>query len=970
MKKKLQKIKYALLSIMLLFVVLGTKAQVNISFPEVVFTDMATVAKGNSSTTIMNRLITLIDNTPTGQSIHISIYMINYQPLMDALKNAETRGVDLHLIVDMSRPDPQNANATSLPWLQSNLAGSEVIVTTNDVSANAINHHKHALFSGVSTTAGLATNVTFQTSHNFTTSDMGKIQDALIFNETDIYNAFLDNWQVMKQNAASGMKQNFNYHTYNLNAINAKLTFFPRITNGVHDGGDDIVENLTAITDVANAKIKIAMSDWSDSRPAIADKLIQLRNQGATIEVYAKDAAGVQTKAKLRQLANLGATVRIFNLEEGSDAKFNIHAKMMLIEGTWNGVANAKVILTGSHNYTDGALKTNNEVLVTLLNANLFTQYAAYFEGFKTVVPSVQLLAWNFNTLNTTGNELNNLSSLTSGGVFNATLQRGSGFKISSLSKGMGSSRVNTDLATTRDNAIARNEYFEFKIVPKPGRSVSLFEIEYAIRRSSTAAPSTGAWAYVIEEGGIATPLTFITPDFSFRHEGANTSANISLGWQQAAIDLTQVQQLQHIGFGKTVSLRLYAWGGTTTTATFGLGPYSVNNTNSVVINGDIEAVLDHKLLIGWSANSSSGEASTLNSTLNSTAISPAAISRGSGLEASSLSKGYSSRTNANLNFSNIVDKASAVANNSYLEFSINIKPNYKISLETIYAKLRRSGAGAKKYSWSYSIDGGTFEEITTTPVSFTNAATSGVQQEPINLTAISALQNLEGAKAIKFRLYSWEYTSAAGSFALGLSESNSDDALTITGTSTYTPPLPITLTKFEAKRLNSSVNLFWETISEQNNSHFEVLKSNDGEKWIELASIKGAGNSNQLINYRTVDHAPSAGLNYYQLKQIDFDGKSSLSKVLSIDFGLVPSANLMANYHAQSIKIFTNGFAQGDAKIVVYNLNGQALASKTTYLQKGTNEVVLPIALHKGLYVVALYNTEGKKSEKFIVGN
>ena len=965
MKKKILKLNYVLLCIMLLLVGFKTNAQVNLSFPEVLFTDVNTIARGNSSTKIMNRLIALVDNTPAGQSVYLSIYMINYQPLMDALKNAETRGVDLHLIVDMSRSDPQVTNATSLPWLQSNLTNSEIVVTTSDISANSINHHKHALFSGVSTTTGLATNVTFQTSHNFTTSDMGKIQDALIFNDADIYNAFLSNWNIMKQNASSGMKANFNYTTHNLGA-NTKLTFFPRITSGVYDGEDDIVENLNAITDVANAKIRIAMSDWSDSRPAIVDKLIQLRNQGATIEVFVKDAAGTQTKTKLRQLATLGATVRIFNLEGGGDAKFNIHAKMMLLEGNWNGITNAKVILTGSHNYTDGALKTNNEVLVTLVNSTVYPQYIAYFDELKSVIPTVQLLAWNFNTLNTTGNEITNSSTFTSGGLFSGTVKRGDGFRVSGLSKGMGSARVNTDLVTTRANAISRNEYFEFKIVPKPGRSVTLSQIEYAIRRSSTAGPSTGAWAYVVEENGNSTILDFITPDFSFRHEGANTSANIALGWQQTPIDLTQVEAFKNIGHGKTVSLRLYAWGGTTTGATLGLGPYSVNNSNSVVLHGDVDQVLDSKLILGWSANEASGELATITSTLTAKAVNPSTIVRGAGLEASSLSRGFSARTNANLNFLDVTDQASAVANNSYLEFSLHVKAGSQVSLETIYAKFRRSGAGAKKYAWSYSVDNAAFEPITISPVSFTNSATSGIQQEPIDLKQIAALQNITNAKVIKFRLYSWEYTSAAGSFALGLSETSSDDVLTITGTTIVTP-LPVTLTSFDAKKTNNAVNLTWETASENNNSHFDVLKSVDGKNWQLLTTVLGNANSNKTVKYHSIDHRPAFGANYYQLKQVDFDGTFSLSKIEAVNFSLDTKESLKVNYIENTLKLFVNKTLAEQAEIAIYSVDGRKISAKTTFINIGSTVISLPAALARGVYLVKVKSLGGELVEKFI---
>ncbi|MNK50595.1 hypothetical protein D3C87_694740 [compost metagenome] len=973
MKKNLLKLSSLLLLLVLQLVSTKGSAQVNISFPEVAFTDVQSIAKGSSSSVIMNRLIALVDNTPAGESIYISIYMINYQPLMDALKNAETRGVNLHIIVDMSRSDPQVTNATSLPWLQSNLANSEIIVTTNDVSTNAINHHKHALFSGVNTTSGLVSNVTFQTSHNFTNSDMGKIQDALIFNEADIYQAFLANWNVMKQNASSGMRLNFVYTAHDFAAINTKLAFFPRIVAGVYDGGDNILENLNAITDVPNAKIRIAMSDWTDSRPAIVDKLIALRNQGATIEVYAKDAAGTQTKAKLNQLKTLGATVRIFNLSTDGQAVFNIHAKMMLIEGTWNSQPNVKVILTGSHNYTDGALKTNNEVLVTLINSPLFNTYDAYFNSLSEVLPTLQLLAWNFNTLNTTGSEISNLSTQTSGGLFNATLLRGTGFKVNGLSKGMGSVKdqvKNTTISTTRAMAIANEDYFEFNVSPKPGKKLILNNLEYVVRRSSTAAPKTGAWMYVVEENGVKGALqTISTADVTFTN-----GPSLSAGFQQTPIDLFQVQELQNIGFGKKVYLRLYFWGATTLTSTFGLGPYGVNNNSSVILNGDVmeDDVSAEKVLAGWQfatsnngSNAAGNELAYAASTM--VGIENTTISRGAGLKEYELVRGFSSVPEVLT-----PDKQAAVDGNSYLEFKLKPKANYTLALTTLYAKMRRSANGGAKsaFRWMYSVDGTNFTPLGATDDEFVNNYTEGLDQPSIDLSGVAALQQLQNNQEVTFRLYVWGFTAGlgTGTFAIGRSKNGFDDALFITGTATYNDPLPVTLTKFEAKKTNSAVALSWTTASEQNNSHFEVLKSADGIGWNVLTTVKGIGNSNQIHRYAAHDTKPFLGTNYYQLKQVDADGKSTLSKVLAIDFKLADVTKLAASYRSSILTVNTNGFSKGNAKITLYDITGKTLAAQSHWFENGSNTISIPASLQSGVYVLMVSTPTEREAIKILV--
>ena len=920
------------------------------------FTEIKAIAKGESSNVIIDKLISMINNTPSGESIHVAIYMINHQGIMDALKTAEDRGVNLHLIADMSRPDSQVTNATSLPWLQANLPNSEIVVSVNDVSPNAINHHKFALFSKVQTPDGVLQNVTFQTSHNFTGADARKIQDALVFNNADVYQAFLNNWQLIKANASSGMKANFNYNAYDIPSINTRLEFFPRLSAGVHDGVDNIEYHLNQITDVANAKIRIAMSDWSDSRPAIIDKLIALRNQGATIEVFAKDAAGTQTKNRLRQLATLGATVRIFNLEQGADAKFNIHAKMMLIEGVYKGQANSKVIITGSHNYTDGALKTNNEVLVTLVNSGLFSQYAAYFNELKIVVPTVQLLAWDLSDI-ATSVQYADYQSTTFSGLFPSLLKRGAGLVYGGLAKGFSSSKATTPSTLTADitEAISRNEYFEIDIKPALGKKVSIAEISAVVRKSAGGSFKM-QWAYV-KDGG--TPV--LLGEFIIL-------AAVTTGQVMEPLMVSDINGLQNLTAASKVALRLYMFAETSRGGTFAFGPSTTELANVISLRGDLETIADEKVILAWSAGGLSGETPTVNSTSNASSVSTSFLTRGNGLEASSLTNGFSSRTRNDLDFSTVTDYATAVANNSYIEFSMNIKPDHRVSLDKIYAKLRRSGAGARNYVWAYSIDNSAFVDINTAPVSFTNSATSGVYQNEIDLSLVAGLQNLQGAKEIRFRIYAWGFTSAAGSFAFGLSENASEDVLTLSGTAINT--LPVDLVKFEAKAFGNSVKLSWQTASETNNSHFEVLRSTDGVNWTLLTTLSGAGTVSQRKAYHATDNHPVSGANYYQLKQVDFDGKRTFSNIEVVNFSFAGSKKLIANYKSGGLNIAINGFAKGDAKISLYDISGKAIAHKMQLLSGDSHTVLLPVTLQNGIYILMLSTQAEKEAIKIFVQN
>ncbi|MBI1225329.1 MAG: T9SS type A sorting domain-containing protein [Bacteroidetes bacterium] len=97
--------------------------------------------------------------------------------------------------------------------------------------------------------------------------------------------------------------------------------------------------------------------------------------------------------------------------------------------------------------------------------------------------------------------------------------------------------------------------------------------------------------------------------------------------------------------------------------------------------------------------------------------------------------------------------------------------------------------------------------------------------------------------------------------------------------------PLPIELTNFDV-RLNqkNEVDIFWTTATEINNDYFIVERSLDGKFFKEIAIVDGAGNSSTEINYRALDAQPNFGINYYRLKQVDFNGTLTYSDIRAVN--------------------------------------------------------------------------------------
>lgn len=95
---------------------------------------------------------------------------------------------------------------------------------------------------------------------------------------------------------------------------------------------------------------------------------------------------------------------------------------------------------------------------------------------------------------------------------------------------------------------------------------------------------------------------------------------------------------------------------------------------------------------------------------------------------------------------------------------------------------------------------------------------------------------------------------------------------------------LGVELTSFTGENSEGSNILRWTTESEVSNKNFTVERSINGTQFNEIGQVDGAGNSNEEINYTLRDEDPYAGVNYYRLKQTDFDGGYEYSKIIALD--------------------------------------------------------------------------------------
>ncbi len=172
---------------------------------------------------------------------------------------------------------------------------------------------------------------------------------------------------------------------------------------------------------------------------------------------------------------------------------------------------------------------------------------------------------------------------------------------------------------------------------------------------------------------------------------------------------------------------------------------------------------------------------------------------------------------------------------------------------------------------------------------------------------------------------------------------------------------LPVELSSFNVNASGKLTEVRWSTETELNNYGFEILASVEGKSFRKVGFMKGAGTVNTPNEY--VFRYESKSDRYFRLRQIDLDGKITLSKIVEIEF-LPELFELDQNYpnpFNPSTTIRYNLAKEGHVKLSVYNMLGQEVKTLINEFQtKGRYEVKLDAGgLASGLYLYKLESAD-----------
>ncbi|MFE0647408.1 phospholipase D-like domain-containing protein [Streptomyces sp. NPDC059534] len=364
---------------------------------------------------ILFHLADLVDGAEPGSSVRISLYLFQSQYLADKLGAAHRRGVTVQVVLDH---DSKSTGADSLAsqlaapgaadsWVRSCRNQEACLALDPGTTAtdpdgwyDNVNHNKFFLFSR---TRGKGTvpvdNVVVQSSGNLTGQDFGWWNDALtVAGNRELSDAYTTYFTAQAAAAAGQAPQVADYG--DTQAGKAKVYFFPK------SGSDTVVNILKTVAPAGTAnpcqgngpgfgtsdgRTRIRIAQGHITRPEVARQLWELAQAGCHVEIVYRSLDNWSADGQpMSQVANWltrpvtgKGRVVLHQLDNDGRGGTDSHTKYLLIEGTYLGGVDKKIVFTGSHTYTVTALKYNDEALLKYEDNQDTSVFDAYVRNFE-----------------------------------------------------------------------------------------------------------------------------------------------------------------------------------------------------------------------------------------------------------------------------------------------------------------------------------------------------------------------------------------------------------------------------------------------------------------------------------------------------------------------------------------------------------------------------------------------------------
>ena len=285
---------------------------------------------------------------------------------------------------------------------------------------------------------------------------------------------------------------------------------------------------------------------------------------------------------------------------------------------------------------------------------------------------------------------------------------------------------------------------------------------------------------------------------------------------------------------------------------------------------------------------------------------------------------------------------------------SLPFTGNVFLNIESAYDEIRTNSTG----TWS----GGAINTLSQSSSGDNLEVTvpwASIGGKPTAIYILSYLNDINGNNGNGF-VYGGAPTTIPSDVSLNIPASDSwyySNILAGQAPNNFQGVLPVELLNFNGTIRDRVAQLRWETASEWNNDYFDVERSSNGYNWQRIGSVQGLGTSSLGGIYEYQDDRMREGINYYRLKQVDFDGKFECSHTISLNNTNANEFMLFPNPAVNALTVAGGIIPDGEQlQIQVIGLDGKVFQSST--LVATANALTVDVSLlQKGHYFLLIYN-------------
>lgn len=195
-------------------------------------------------------------------------------------------------------------------------------------------------------------------------------------------------------------------------------------------------------------------------------------------------------------------------------------------------------------------------------------------------------------------------------------------------------------------------------------------------------------------------------------------------------------------------------------------------------------------------------------------------------------------------------------------------------------------------------------------------------------------------------------------------------------GSFTVNAALPIKLKEWTVSPQGNLSVIKWMTVSEENTDHFVIRRSDDGQTFNEIGTVKASGTSDGEHSYAFVDSTPAFFIrfSYYQLVTLDIDGSKQYSNIILYKRDLTNTSILIRLFpnpasSGDHLHLYFNSESNTDLKITITSSDGKLLKKVSMTASIGVNHSHMNLPnLPPGTYYINFYLNGIKEVHQIIV--